>query len=106
MRPDGGIVNLDSPATDPLGRAGVKGSVNSHFLERFVGAILQTALNIGSNLAISKVSSGTIVYAIPLAGQASPLSSPDKVQRTLKVKQGKSVSVFVSKDLDFTTLDQ
>lgn len=106
MRPDGVIVNLDSPAADPLGRAGVQGKVNSHFFERFGGAILQSVLNIGSQVAASKISDGAVIYAIPVPTDALPIASPDKVQPTLKVRQGTSISVFVAKDLDFSTVER
>lgn len=104
MRPDGVVVNLDSPAIDPLGRAGVRGAVDTHFLERFAGALLQTALNVGSQVALDRVSRGTVVY-LPTPGQSQQVGTPDRVQRTLRVKQGSSVSVFVAKDLDFTTVE-
>ena len=47
LRPDGVTIALDSPSADPLGRAGVGGKVNSHFLARFGNAFLQTSLNLG-----------------------------------------------------------
>ena len=105
MRPDGVLINLDSPAIDPLGRAGVRGKVDSHFLERFAGALLQTAVGIGSQVALNRASNSAVVYAVPTTGQSSQMAQPERVQRTLKVKQGASVSVFVAKDLDFTTVE-
>lgn len=106
MRPDGAIMNLDSPSADPLGRAGVRGKVNSHFFERFGGAILRSILDIGTQVALNKATDGTVVYAIPLPSQSLPIASPDKVQPTLTVRQGTSVSVFVAKDLDFSTVER
>ena len=38
--PKGVIINLGSPAVDPVGRAGVDGTYASHFWERFGGALL------------------------------------------------------------------
>ena len=112
-RPDGVIINLDSPSADPLGRAGVKGKVNSHFFAKFGGAILQSALDVGSQVATNKIASGgTVVYALPgisnLRGvaQSNGLAAQDRIQPTLTVKQGTSVSVFVARDLDFTSVEQ
>lgn len=106
MRPDGVLINLDSPAADPLGRAGVRGKVDSHFLERFSGAILQSALDIGVQLATRSVSRDAVIVALPGSVQGVTAVTPDKIQPTLKVRQGTSVSVFVSRDLDFSTVVQ
>ncbi|MBA2932606.1 TrbI/VirB10 family protein [Sphingomonas sp. CGMCC 1.13654] len=106
MRPDGVIIDLDSPSADPLGRAGIKGKVNGHFFERFSGAILQSALDIGVQLASQHVERDTVVLALPGTSSITPTVSPDKVQRTLTVKEGTSVSVFVSRDLDFSSVTQ
>lgn len=105
MRPDAVVMNINSPSADPLGRAGVKGAVNSHFFERFGGAILQSALNIGTQVGVSKISSGSVVYAIPLTTQAVPVISQEKIAPTLTVREGTSVSVFVARDLDFTSVE-
>jgi type IV secretion system protein VirB10 len=106
MRPDGVMIEIDSPAADPLGRAGVRGKVNSHFLERFGGAILQSSLDIGVQLATAQASRGVVIYGLPgdLRGAATP--AVEKVQPTLTVRQGTGVSVFVARDLDFSTVGQ
>lgn len=106
-RPDAVIVNLDSPAADPLGRAGVEGKVNSHFLERFGGAILQSVLDIGVGVATRSVTDNGLILALPGSTQnVTNLTSQQQVQRTLRVKQGTSVSVFVARDLDFSSVDR
>ncbi|HEX7823053.1 MAG TPA: TrbI/VirB10 family protein [Sphingobium sp.] len=104
MRPDGAVINLDSPSADPLGRAGVEGKVNSHFIARFGGSILQSALNIGTQVAVSQAAPAGVIYAIPLQTPSMPAIASEKVQPTVKVRQGTSVSVFVARDLDFTTV--
>jgi type IV secretion system protein VirB10 len=100
-RPDGIVINMDSPSADPLGRAGVKGKVNSHFVQRFAGAILQSALDIGVQLATREVSRDSIYIGLPGTAQ-NVVQAPDKIQPTVTVRQGSSVSVFVARDLDFT----
>jgi len=105
-RPDAVIMNLDSPSADPLGRAGVEGKVNSHFFERFGGAILQSVLDIGVGLATRSVTDNGVLLAIPTSAQTVTGVQPPQVTPTLKVKQGTSVSVFVARDLDFSSVDQ
>lgn len=105
-RPDGGIVDVDSPSADPLGRAGVKGKVNSHFFARFGGAILQSALDIGTGIATRSVSGDNYYIGFPNAMQGMvQQQKPEQVKPTLTVKQGSGVSVFVARDLDFTAVE-
>ncbi|MCP5396175.1 MAG: TrbI/VirB10 family protein [Sphingomonadaceae bacterium] len=104
VRPDGVIIALDSPASDPLGRAGVKGKVDSKFLQRFGGAVLQSVLDIGVNVASRKVTDGVIV-ALPGSTQNVTATQPQQVQPTLSVRHGTSVSVFVARDLDFSSVE-
>lgn len=108
-RPDGVIVELDSPSADPLGRAGTGGKVDTHFFQRFAGAILQSSLNVGVQLAARAAASDTIVLALPGSvqqGAGVQSTPPDKIAPTVTVRQGTSVSVFVAKDLDFTDTDK
>lgn len=104
LRPDGVTIALDAPASDPLGRAGIKGDVDGKFFQRFGGAILQSVLDIGVGIATREASDGVVV-ALPGSTQNIDVVDRDQVQRTLKVKHGTSVSVFVARDLDFSTVD-
>lgn len=105
MRPDGIFINLDSPSADPLGRAGVKGKVNSHFFQRFAGSILQSTLDIGTQLATREVSDDAVYIGLPGLTQGV-VATPEKIPPTVKVRQGRSVSVFVARDLDFTRVSE
>lgn len=104
-RPDGVQIAVDSPAADPLGRAGVKGNVNSHFFERFAGAILQSTLDIGVGIATRKVADGTVIVGLPGSTQSIGGVTPQSIKPTLKVPHGSSVSVFVARDLDFVAVE-
>jgi type IV secretion system protein VirB10 len=107
-RPDGSIIDVDSPSADPLGRAGLKGKVNSHFLARFGGSILQSALDIGVQIAARQASGSTYVLALPNSTQNLQNAVPNRaedIRPTLTVRQGTSVSVFVGRDLDFTAVE-
>ncbi|WP_241215046.1 TrbI/VirB10 family protein [Sphingomonas sp. S-NIH.Pt15_0812] len=104
IRPDGVTIAIGSPAADTLGRGGVKADVNSHFLERFSGAILQSALDVGVNLA-ARNSRSPVIVALPSTGSAVTSAATARtadVTPTLRVPAGRSVSVFVARDLDFT----
>jgi type IV secretion system protein VirB10 len=107
-RPDAVVINLDSPSADPLGRAGVRGKVDSHFFARFGSAILQSVLDIGVGLATRSVSNeDTVIVGLPGSTQqvTGQLAQTVQVQPTLRVRHGTSVSVFVARDLDFSTVD-
>lgn len=106
IRPDGGMIELASPATDGLGRGGLDGDLNTHFWERFGGAILLTLLNIGG-AAITDSSDTSIVIASTRAGidaGSSTLTSAQNIGPTVTVPQGSPVRVFVSQDLDFSSV--
>lgn len=107
IRPDGVTIAIGSPAADPIGQIGIKGNVDSHFLSKFGAAILQSALEIGVNLASRAGSSSTTVVALPstVQGSLSPLASSTPVLPTLRVSQGVALTVFVARDLDFTSVE-
>ena len=104
LRPDGVTIALDSQASDPLGRAGIRGKVDSKFLQRFGGAILQSVLDIGVGLATREATNGVIV-ALPGSTQNTARIAPSQITPTLTVKQGTSVSVYVARDLDFSSVE-
>jgi type IV secretion system protein VirB10 len=103
IRPDGVTIAIASPAADTLGRGGIGAHVNSHFLARFAGAILQSVLDIGVNLAGRVGNNNGAVVVLPGSLQgATQIVQPAQVTPTLTVRQGTSISIFVGRDLDFT----
>ena len=105
IRPDGVSIELASPATDDLGRGGIGGKVNRHFLQRFGGAILTSVLSAGIGAAAASVSGGSTIL-VGSAGQASSLASQATqnadIPPTITTRQGASVRIFVARDLDFS----
>lgn len=101
IRPDGTTISIGSQAGDPLGRAGIRARVNSHFFERFAGAILQSALDIGVALAASSGDNSGVLY-VPGNFQAPQIVQQQQITPTLTVRPGTSISIFVARDLDFT----
>ena len=106
IRPDGVVIALDSPSADSLGRAGVGGKVNSHFFARFGNALLRTMLNVGVSYGTSQATGGTVVVGLPGAMTPAPVPQAENIRPTLKVAQGTPVSVFVSRDLDFSEVER
>jgi type IV secretion system protein VirB10 len=106
VRPDGVTIAIDSPAADRLGRAGIRGQVNTHFLARLGGALLQSSIDVGAAVAARSASNSSVVVAIPGSVQsaASDLIGPAP-KPTLRIKQGVRISVFVVRDLDFTAVE-
>jgi type IV secretion system protein VirB10 len=103
IRPDGVVINLDSPASDPLGRAGIEGDVDTHFWTRFGNALLGSAVTIGTTAAQGAFGGGGVILQ---NGVAASQTETTGVQPTLRVDHGTSVSVFVAQDLDFADVDQ
>lgn len=104
IRPDGVTIAIGSPAADPVGRGGVRADVNTHFLERFSGAILQSVLDLGVTMA-GRGSRSPVIVALPGAGSRVAATVPatgSDIVSTLRVPPGRSVGVFVARDLDFT----
>jgi type IV secretion system protein VirB10 len=106
VRPDGVTVDLDSAASDRLGRAGIGGKVDTHFMERLGGALLQSTIDIGTGVLTRRLSNSTIVVALPSSVQgATSQLVPQAPKPTLRVRQGTSISVYVARDLDFSGVE-
>ncbi|HSZ51565.1 MAG TPA: TrbI/VirB10 family protein [Caulobacteraceae bacterium] len=102
LRPDGVSIQLGSPTTTDDGETGLTGKVDTHFLQRFGGAIL---LSVISGLASAVGSSSTVVIGTASQGggaAAVALQNDIKTSPTVRVMQGAPIQVFVARDLDFS----
>ncbi|PBC01131.1 type IV secretion system protein VirB10 [Mesorhizobium sp. WSM3860] len=106
--PDHALVSIASPGADELGRSGMPGTVDSHFRERFGGAILMSVIQgtfqaAGQYAASSGGGSGINSFQSN-GGQAveATLRATVNIPPTLKKNQGDAVSIFVARDLDFS----
>lgn len=107
--PQGVIINLDSPGTGPLGEGGLGGYMETHFWERFGGAIMLSLIDdfaaaitprrgiSGDNNQVSF--SNTSDAAQEMAAKA--LENSINIPPTLYKNQGERVAIFVARDLDF-----
>jgi type IV secretion system protein VirB10 len=101
IRPDGVTIAIGSPSTDTLGRAGIRANVNTHFFQRFAGAILRSTVDLGLTLAAGAANAPLVVVPGSAGGVTQGLQPAD-IPPTLTVRPGASISVFVARDLDFT----
>ena len=107
IRPDGGSIQLASPAADDLGRAGLGGRVDNHFFSRFGGAILLSVLQAGT-AALASSQTGAQVYignsSDATSAAAAAINKDGSRPPTIRTPQGSAVNIFVARDLDFSTV--
>ncbi len=107
--PNGVLIDLNSPATDTLGRSGLEGLVDTRFWERYGAALLLSVLDDGLQLAIANASRGG-VYVAPNSTRTGRDAVQTVLQHNLQIRpvivvnQGEPVSVFVARDLDFRSV--
>lgn len=107
-------VRFDSPASDPVGRAGMDGAVETYFWTRFGAAMLlsliQDANTIGraylTNQATNgnpgAVNYGTNTIAAGQQVAATALNSTINIPPVLLKNPGERVTIFLRNDLDFS----
>lgn len=105
---DGISVELGSPGTDGLGRAGLGGFSDTHFADRFGAAALISILGGGTAFLVSEA---TDEFTSETAGELADdsqgaftqvLSPYLDIPTTVHVDQGTPLNVFVARDLDFS----
>ena len=115
IRADGLSVLINSPGTDPLGRAGLDGDVDTHFFQIFGAAILlsvlDTGLDIGLEMARDQGSHNTNIgqgsfnnSGLDRAGEIA-LQDSIRIQPTIHIDQGTRISIMVARDLDFEAVE-
>ena len=110
--PQGVTIDLDSPATGPLGESGLGGYVDNRWGERLGAALMLSLVNDALKYAIASQTSngsGNTVLLPNTTDQGSKLA--EKVLETtinipplLYQNQGGVVGVYVSRDLDFSSV--
>jgi len=106
--PTGVIITLASPATDAIGRAGFDGYVDTHWWERFGSALLLSVVGdiatyAGQELQRSGVQAQGTTSASKEAA-AIAVEQSINIPPTLRKHQGSLVSIFVARDLDFSSI--
>ena len=108
IRPDGASIQIGSSGTDPLGRAGLTGKVDTHFFQRFGGAILLSVINAELTNLSSRSNNTQVVIGSASDATTASLSAliPTAIPPTIKVSQGAPIRIFVARDLDFSTVQR
>lgn len=106
--PKGVIITLASPATDALGRAGIEGVVDTHWWERFGGAILLSVVSDATSHVSSRLQDSDVeAQNTTSAGQQAAAIAVEQsinIPPTLLKHQGALASIFVARDLDFSSV--
>ena len=107
--PKGVIISLNSPSADSLGRSGMEGWVDTHFLERFGTAIFLSVLSDGARIYAAKQSTdgGVIVGGGAETGSdvaEKILDYQADIPPTLIKNQGETIKVMVARDLNFSSV--
>ncbi len=111
--PAGVVIALNSPGTGPLGEAGVGGTIDTHFWERFGGAIMISLIGDLGDTASSLASSrgngnqtNTLQFSNTAQGMeqaaTEALRNSINISPTLYKNQGERVAILVARDLDFS----
>jgi type IV secretion system protein VirB10 len=110
--PDGVVVDLSSPGSDPLGGAGMPGHYNPRWGERIGAALLISVMKDVTTAIINNQSNrggGTSVVVSPGQNttQGAGNIADQVIRETLRVRpnttinEGTRISIYVARDLDF-----
>jgi type IV secretion system protein VirB10 len=114
LRTPGGItVDLGSPATGPLGEAGVEGYVDNHWPERIGAALMLSLIEDAAKIAAAEAGSGSnSSTAIVLGDSADTTSNLSEkvldaqinIPPTIYKLHAEVVGIYVAKDVDFSSV--
>jgi len=101
VTPAGVAIALGSPAADPVGRAGFDGEIDTHFWDRFGGALLLSIVD-DAAYAVAGPNSGASVTRLPSDAAGIAVQNSIGIPPSLRKAQGSEVSIFVAQDFNFS----
>ena len=104
VTPEGVAIGLASPASDALGRSGFDGTIDTHFWDRFGGALLLSVIDDSSAAVASRADQNGETLRAPSDAASVALQNEINIPPSLKKSQGSQVAIFVAQDLDFSTV--
>jgi len=108
IRNDGVSINIGSYGADDLGRSGLGGDVDTHFMERFGSSVLLSLIDTGLKIGAQSLdNNNTATLALETGSDFSnsaeiALNNSIAIPPTVHIDQGTRINVFVGKDLDFS----
>lgn len=102
VTPRGIAVELASPASDALGRAGMAGAVDTFFWARFGAALMLSLIDDASSIAAAHLANqGSYTTQVPSNSAGIALQNTINIKPVLRKNQGEEVGIFVAKDFNF-----
>ena len=111
--PMGVVINLNSPAADALGTSGLTGDVDNHWWDRLGAAFLLSIVQDGIGFATASQAGSGGGQALSIYQHSAAtgnrmaeliLQSTINIKPTLYSNQGDRGTIFVARDLDFSTV--
>ncbi len=111
--PMGVVINLNSPAADALGTSGLVGVVDNHWWDRLGAAFLLSLVQDGIGLATAAQAGASGAQSLGIYQHSATtgnrmaeliLQSTINIKPTLYKNQGDRGTIFVARDLDFSTV--
>lgn len=107
VNPDGTFINLDSAGTNSLGSSGIPGQVDTHFWDRFSGAVFISVLSDTLQAGVAAAQNGNNIQFSNTQNNSQELASEAlratiNIPPTLYDQQGDSINIYVVRDLDFS----
>lgn len=107
--PNGVVIPLDSPGTDPLGGSGLPGYIDNHFWQRFGGALMLSLVDdVARGLTSNTGSGGGSQFNFNSTGDSTQNMAAEALKNTINIpptlykNQGEQVGIYVARDLDFS----
>jgi type IV secretion system protein VirB10 len=114
--PTGVVINLDSPASDALGAAGLPGYIDNRWVDRIGAAVMLSLVQDAiAYAAAHDARGGGYAYGAPQWGFDNTRQTGDRMvntilQQTIAIKptlyknQGDRASIYIARDLDFESV--
>jgi type IV secretion system protein VirB10 len=107
--PEGVLIDIDSPGTGPLGRAGMGGHIDNHYWERVGIPMLMSVVSFGTQSYVqdkltTSSNSSQYLQDIPQDTLGPVLNEMARIKPTLHKNQGERVNIFVARDLDLSSV--